>query len=86
MTDDEKNIVKQMNRLLLDLAYVKAVYEGVLGTQVRDWRAQVEAANAAPEFQQIRRVLEEARQAIDLLVDRGQMTSAIDRLPRDLVN
>ena len=86
MTDAEKNIVKQMKRILLELGYFKAVYEGIVKSRIPDWRQQVDAANAAPEFQAMRQVIDEAREAIDLLIDSGEMVGAMAKMPGGLVN
>jgi hypothetical protein len=75
MTNDEKNVAKEMNRYISELIYLKAVYEAVLGTCAPDWRQQVQVARASVPFQEHRRRIDEAREAVDLLIDRDEFAA-----------
>jgi hypothetical protein len=83
MTDDEKNVVKGMNRLICDLTRLKAVYEAVLNVRVANWQAEVEAANASVPLQALAHNVENARQGIDLLIEQNSLSLVPSRLSKD---
>jgi hypothetical protein len=87
MTEDEKKVTKEMNKIICDLTRQKAVYEAVLKHRVTDWRGEVEAANASRPLQEYARAVEEMRQGIDLLIEKDNLSAVPSKLSKDgLVN
>lgn len=83
MTDDEKDVVKEMNKLIFDLIRLKAVYEAVLKLRVANWQGEVEAANASAPLQALAHNFENARQGIDLLIEQNNLTAVPSKLATD---
>jgi hypothetical protein len=79
MTDEEKTIVKQMNRAILELTYQKALHEAVLKSKVADWKKEIGAADSSPTLQGFRKRIDEAREAADFLIDSGKLAAARDK-------
>ncbi len=65
MTDGEKNVLIKMAKMIAELAYLNGVYEAVLKRNVKDWKEQIEVANASPGFQALRREIESKQRSIE---------------------
>ena len=65
MTDEEKTIVKEMNRTILELTYLKGLHEAVLKKRVENWGKEMATANESSAFQEFRKRIDEARGAGD---------------------
>jgi hypothetical protein len=76
MTDEEKAIVKEMNRVVLELTYLKGLYEAVLKKRVEDWEREMAAASESSHFKEFRKRIDEAREAAELLIDTGNLAAA----------
>lgn len=83
MTDDEKNVLKQLSKMCSDLIYYRAVYEGALKKNVKDWKEQTEIANASSDFQALRRKIDSKQREIEKLIDEGNLDALLARLPKD---
>jgi hypothetical protein len=83
MTDDEKNVLKQLGKMVSDLIYVKGVYEAVLKKHVRGWREEIEIANASAGFQALRQEMENMQRGIEKLIDENNLDALLTKLPKD---
>lgn len=86
VTEEEKNVLKQMNRMMTDLIYVKGVQEAVLKSKVENWMQEMDKANGSAGFQELRKRLEEAREAVDILIDKGDIVGAVGKIGGGYVN
>ncbi len=87
MTDDEKNVTKEMNQIICDLTRLKAAYGAVLKQHVTNWQAKVEAANASLPLQEYARAVEEMRHGIDFLIEQNNLSAVRSKLSKGgLVN
>jgi hypothetical protein len=77
MTDDEKNVLKQLGKMVSELAYVVGVYEAILKKNVRDWREQIEVANASPDFQALRQEIDRRQREIESLINKNNLDSFV---------
>jgi hypothetical protein len=82
MTDDEKNVLKQLSKMIAKLAFMNGVYEGVLKTNVGDWKERVEIANASPEFQALHRKIDGMQQDIEKLIEENHLDALLAKLPK----
>ena len=83
MTDDEKKVLKQLGKMVSDLIYLKGVHEAVLKKHVKEWKNEIEAANASSDFQALRRKIREKQREIDKLVDENNLDALLTKLPKD---
>jgi hypothetical protein len=83
MTDDEKKVLKQLGKMVSDLIYLKGVYEGVLKEHVKEWKIEIEIANASSDFQALRRKIMEAQREMENLVDENNLDALLTKLPKD---
>src|SRR5258708_14186970 len=79
MTDEEKAIVKAMNRAILELTYEQALHEAVLKSKVADWKKEIGTANGSPTLREFRKKIDEARGAGELLIESGNLTALRDK-------
>ncbi len=82
MTDDEKNVLKQLGKMVSDLAYMVGVYEAILKTNVKDWREQIEIANASPSFQALRKEINRRQQEVESLINENNLDALLTKLPK----
>ena len=83
MTDDEKKAMKQLGKMVSDLIYEKGVYEGVLKKHVKEWKNEIEVANATPDFQAMRRIIFNRQRELEKLIDENNVDALLTRLPKD---
>lgn len=83
MTDDEKRVLKQLGKMVSDLAYLKGVYEAVLKKHVKEWKEEVEVANASPDFQALRQEIDSRQRSIEKLIDENNLDALLTKLPKD---
>ena len=83
MTDDEKKVLKQLGKMVSDLAYLKGVYEAVLKKHVKEWKEEVEVANALPNFQALRQEIDSRQRSIEKLIDENNLDALLTKLPKD---
>jgi hypothetical protein len=76
MTDEEKYVAKEMSRTILQLTYLKALNEAVLKKCVSNWQEELAIAESSPVLKGFRKNIDEAREACDLLIDKGQLAAA----------
>ncbi len=87
MTDDEKKVLKQLGKMIADLAYLVGVYEAVLKKHVEDWKGKVELAKASTGFQTLRREIDSRQKNIESLIDENNLPALLTKLPKGgLVN
>ena len=83
MTDDEKKVLKQLGKMVSDLAYLKGVYEAVLKKHVKEWKEEVEVANASPGLQALRQEIDSRQRSVEKLVDENNLDALLAKLPKD---
>jgi hypothetical protein len=87
MTHDEKRVLKELGKMISELAYLVGVYEAVLKRHVKDWREEVAVANATPAFQSLRREIDSRQQSIESLIDENNLSALLTKLAKgSLVN
>lgn len=82
MTDDEKNVLKQMGKMISELVYVMGVYEAILKGNVKDWKEQIEVVNASPRFQALRREIDSTQRSIEKLIEENNLDALLTKLPK----
>jgi hypothetical protein len=83
MTDDEKNVLKRLGKMFSELAYMVGVYEAILKRNVKDWREQIEIANASPDFQALRKEIDRRQQEVESLINENNLDALLTKLPKD---
>lgn len=81
MTNEEKRILKDMNKLICDMMLRRAVLETVVAKYVLDWPSKVASVISSPEHQKLLRENEMLRQSIDLLIEQNNLTSLRSLVP-----
>jgi hypothetical protein len=82
MTNEEKQIVKDMSKLICDMMLRRAVFETVVAKYVPDWPIKVASLISSPEHQTLRKENEKLQQSIELLIDQNNLTSLRSLLPK----
>jgi len=83
VTDDEKNVLKQLGKMFSELSYLIGVYEAILKRHVKDWREQIEIANASPGFQELRKEIDSRQRSVEKLIDENNLDALLAKLPKD---
>jgi hypothetical protein len=83
MTDDEKKVLKQLGRMVSDLAYLKAVYEAVLKKHVKEWKEEIEVAKASSGLQALRQEIDSRQRSVEKLIDENNLDALLTKLPKD---
>jgi hypothetical protein len=83
MNDDEKKVLKQLGKMVSDLIYLKGVHEAVLKKHIKEWKAEVEVANASLEFQALRQKLFDRQKEVEKLVDENNLDALLTKVPKD---
>jgi len=87
MTDDEKKDLKQLGKMISELAYLVGVYEAVLKKRVEDWKGEVELANSSAGFQALRQEIDRRQKSVETLIDENNLPALLAKLPKGgLVN
>ena len=75
MTNEEKKIMKDLCGLVCDMTVKQAALLTLVGVHVPDWPAKLASLISSQEHQNIQKDNQRLRQAIEVLIDKNNLTS-----------
>jgi hypothetical protein len=83
MTNEEKQIVKDMSKLICEMTLKQSVFQALVVKYVPDWLAKVASSISSPEYKILQKDSLRLQQSIELLIDQNNLTSLRSLLPKD---
>ena len=82
MTTEEKQIVKDMSKLICEMMLKQSVFQTLVVKHVPDWPVKVASLISSPEHKTLQKDNLRLQQAIELLIDKNNLTSLRSLLPK----
>jgi hypothetical protein len=75
VTNEEKQIVKDMSKLICEMTLKQVVFQTLVMKHVPDWPAELASLISSPEHKTLEQNNLRLQQSIELLVDKNNLTS-----------